>query len=73
MKEMTGISTADFIRNLRLDEAARLIRETDITVTQAAYSVGFNNQSHFSTVFHKRFGMTPTEYQAQKENPKPTR
>ena len=73
MKEMTGISTADFIRNLRLDEAARLIRETDITVTQAAYSVGFNNQSHFSTVFHKRFGMTPTEYQAQKKNPKPTR
>ncbi len=62
MKEITGISTGEFIRNLRLEQAARLIREGKINVTQVAYTVGFNNQSHFSTLFKKHFGSTPTEY-----------
>jgi AraC-like DNA-binding protein len=62
MKEITGISTSKFIRNLRLEQAARLIKERKINITQVAYSVGFNNQTHFSTVFKKHFGMTPTEY-----------
>jgi len=62
MKEITGISTSEFIRNLRLEQAARLIKERKINITQVAYSVGFNNQTHFSTVFKKHFGMTPTEY-----------
>ena len=62
MKEITGISTGEFIRNLRLEQAARLIQEGKINVTQVAYSVGFNNQTHFSTVFKRHYGMTPTEY-----------
>ena len=64
MKEITGISTSEFIRNLRLEQAARLIREKKLNITQVAYSVGFNNQTHFSTVFKKHFGVTPTEYAA---------
>ena len=70
MKEMTGVSTGDFIRNLRLDQAAALIVEGKVNVTQVAYSVGFNNQSHFSTIFRKHFGLTPSEYAVvhRKEN-----
>lgn len=71
MKEITGISAGDFIRNLRLEQAARLIVENKINVTQVAYAVGFNNQTHFSTVFKKHYGMTPTEYaEKKKENQK---
>ena len=66
MKEMTGISTSEFIRNLRLEQAARLIQERKINITQVAYAVGFNNQAHFSTVFKKHFGVTPTEYAENK-------
>ena len=62
MKEITGISTGEFIRNHRLQQAARLIREGKINIAQVAYSIGFNNQTYFSTVFKKHFGMTPTEY-----------
>ena len=62
MKEMTGISTSEFIRNIRLEQAAKLIKEGKINITQIAYSVGFNNQTHFSTVFKKHYGMTPSEY-----------
>lgn len=68
MKEMTGLSTSEFIRNVRLEQAARLIGNKKINITQVAYSVGFNNQAHFSTVFKKHFGMTPTEYAEMKQN-----
>jgi signal transduction histidine kinase/DNA-binding response OmpR family regulator/ligand-binding sensor domain-containing protein len=62
MKEITGISTGEFIRNLRMEQAARLIVKGDVNITQVAYAVGFNNQTHFSTAFKKHFGVTPKEY-----------
>lgn len=62
MKEITGISTSEFIRNIRLEQAARLLREQKINVTQVAYTVGFSNLAHFSTIFRKHFGIAPTEY-----------
>jgi signal transduction histidine kinase/ligand-binding sensor domain-containing protein/DNA-binding response OmpR family regulator len=62
MKDMTGIATGEFIRNLRLDQAAKLLKDNKVNITQVAYSVGFNNQTHFSTVFRKHFGMSPSEY-----------
>ena len=62
MKEMTGISTSEFIRNIRLEQAARLLREQKVNVTQVAYTVGFSNLAHFSTIFRKHFGVSPTEY-----------
>ena len=68
MKEITGISTSEYIRNIRIEHASRLIRDRKINITQVAYAVGFNNQAHFSTVFKKHFGMTPSEYAARGEN-----
>jgi DNA-binding response OmpR family regulator len=65
MKEITGISPSDFIRNIRLEEAARLIRENKTNLSQVAYAVGFTNQSHFSTIFKKQYGMPPSEYAAK--------
>jgi DNA-binding response OmpR family regulator len=62
MKEITGISTSEFIRNIRLEQAARLLREQKINVTQVAYTVGFSNLAHFSTIFRKQFGVSPSEY-----------
>ena len=65
MKELTGISTSEFIRNIRLEQAARLLKEQKINVTQVAYTVGFSNLAHFSTIFRKHFGVAPSEYAAQ--------
>lgn len=69
MKEMTGISTSEFIRNIRLEQAARLLKEQKINVTQVAYTVGFSNLAHFSTIFRKHFGVSPSEY-AESQNSK---
>ena len=65
MKELTGISTSEFIRNIRLEQAARLLREQKVNVTQVAYTVGFSNLAHFSTIFRKHFGISPSEYAEQ--------
>ena len=69
MKEITGISSGKFLRNLRMEQAARLLREGRINVSQVADSVGYNDQAHFSTAFKSHFGMSPTEYaEKSKEN-----
>ena len=65
MKELTGIPTSEFIRNIRLEQAARLLKEQKINVTQVAYTVGFSNLAHFSTIFRKHFGVAPSEYAEQ--------
>ena len=62
MKEMTGISTSEFIRNIRLEQAARLLKERHVNVSQVAYSLGFTNTGHFSKVFKQHFGVPPSEY-----------
>jgi DNA-binding response OmpR family regulator len=67
MKEMTGLPVSEFVRNIRLEQAVRLLEEQKINVTQVAYTVGFSNLAHFSTVFRKQFGVSPTEYMERKK------
>jgi AraC-like DNA-binding protein len=62
MKEMTGLSVTEFIRNIRLEQAARLLREQKLNVTQVAYTVGFSNLGYFSTIFRKHFGVSPRDF-----------
>ena len=68
MKEMTGLATGKFVRDIRMQQAARLIREGRVNISQVAYSVGFNDQAHFSTVFKTYYGMTPSDYANQPDN-----
>ena len=62
MKEITGISSGKFLRNLRMEQAARLLRESKVNVSQVAFKVGYADQAHFSTAFKTHFGMSPSEY-----------
>ncbi|MBQ9362745.1 MAG: response regulator [Bacteroidaceae bacterium] len=62
MKEMTGMATGRFLRNLRMEQAARLLCEGKINVSQVADKVGYIDQAHFFTAFKTHFGMSPSEY-----------
>ena len=62
MKEMTGLTVHDFIQNIRMEQAARLLTEQKINITQVAYAVGYSSQPSFSAAFRKHFGVSPTEY-----------
>lgn len=62
LKALTGNTTTEFVRNIRLKQAARLLKEKKINVSQIAYLVGFTNPTLFSIAFKKFYGCTPSEY-----------
>lgn len=62
LKELTGLSSGDFIRNIRLKQASNLLKDKKMNISQVAYAVGFSNQTHFSTTFKKFYGISPSEY-----------
>jgi YesN/AraC family two-component response regulator len=62
MKELTGQTPHDFIRNLRLKQAANLLANHGMNVTEVMYACGFSNSASFSTVFKKFYGMSPRDY-----------
>ncbi len=62
LKELTNYSTRDFIRNLRLKEAARLLGENKHSIAEVSDLTGFSNPNYFSTIFSQTFGMSPSEY-----------
>ena len=69
MKDIVGVAPSDYIRNVKLRKACEMLAKGDVDIAQVAYSLGFNAQSHFSTLFKRYTGMTPTEYRMQgKEN-----
>jgi len=67
VKAKTGKTVNQYIRELRLTKASKLIKETDLTIAEIAYKVGFGSASYFNKVFRKYYGITPGEYKTQKE------
>lgn len=54
----------EYVRAVRLHEAARLLRRPDLSVDAAATRAGFTSRSHFSRAFREMFGKTPGDYRA---------
>jgi len=65
LKELTNQSARDFIRGIRLKQAASLLKEKNLTISEVAYATGFSNLSHFSNTFKEFYGVSPTEYKEQ--------
>ena len=61
-KETTGMGVNDYLLHKRMDEACRLLRDTDTTVVGIAYEVGYTDCGYFNKIFKKRFSITPLEY-----------
>ncbi len=61
---IVGQTPAEYLRTTRLEAAQRLLMKTDMTITDIAMTVGFPSASHFSTVFQKHVGMTPTAFRS---------
>ena len=65
IRAITGQSAAGFVRSIRLNRAAQLLKQKHDNIGRIAYEVGFSNPSYFSSSFYKQFGMYPTEYVEQ--------
>ena len=62
LKALTGMSPSELIRRMRLETAARLLRQNNRSVTVVAFKVGFLSSSYFSKCFKEQYGKTPKEY-----------
>ncbi len=63
-KKHTGKTPYDYIIHMKIEKAKELLRRKDFTITQVCFQCGFNNHSHFTTLFKKRIGVTPSQYKA---------
>jgi signal transduction histidine kinase/DNA-binding response OmpR family regulator/ligand-binding sensor domain-containing protein len=62
LKTMTGLSPVEFIRNIRLKHACRMLEKPSMSVAEVAYVVGFSDPNYFALCFKTEFGTTPSDY-----------
>lgn len=62
IKKETGITAKDYIHNKMIEVAKKHVFETDKTINEIAFELGFKYPQHFSRVFKQKLGITPNEY-----------
>ena len=65
MLSITGSTPSEFIRQIRLRHAEVLLRKSQLTVSEVAYKVGFNNPRYFSKYFKEMYGVMPSQYKQE--------
>jgi signal transduction histidine kinase/DNA-binding response OmpR family regulator len=67
LKSVVGLSTTEFINNIRIKESVKLLLSGN-NISEAAYATGFSSPGYYTHCFKKIFGMSPTEYLANKKS-----
>jgi AraC-like DNA-binding protein len=62
VKNFTGFSPLNYLINIRISEAIKLLKRADVNVTSIALETGFYSSQHFSTTFKKLTGYTPSQF-----------
>ena len=65
VKMLTDLGPNEYINKLRMEKAAELLKQTDLSITVIAEQTGFSSSRYFSTAFKKYMGITPTQYKSQ--------
>jgi len=61
----TGMTFREYLQRIRLSHAENLLRNTSLSITEIAHRTGFTDSNHFTTQFHRRFGMPPRQYRRE--------
>ncbi|MDQ1090541.1 AraC family transcriptional regulator [Siphonobacter sp. SORGH_AS_1065] len=67
-KQVFGKGLYDYFQHLRMQEAARLLKEERLSVSETGYRLGFTNLSHFGRLFEECIGMKPKKWASQNEH-----
>ena len=62
VKQLTGLSPVEYIKNIRMKKAAMLLEQKKFSVAEVMYMVGFSSSSYFSKCFQNEFGVTPKQF-----------
>ncbi|MBO9201394.1 MULTISPECIES: helix-turn-helix transcriptional regulator [Niastella] len=65
-KELFGTGIHTYLQQLRLEKAKQLLLTTSMPITDITYHIGYSHVTHFTTLFKKEFGVTPTEFRNSK-------
>lgn len=66
-KQETGLTFHDYLTNIRLKEAECLLKQRKMTISEIAFSCGFNDSNYFSTKFKNLYGISPFRFRKQYE------
>ena len=66
-REKTGFGFSDYLAGVRITEAAKMLTDSDMDITNIATKCGFNDSSYFATVFKRIKGVTPVKYRKSRE------
>ena len=70
IREKSGKTFGDIVKNVRMKKARTLLKNTSATVESIAESVGYQNVEHFNRLFKKKYGMTPVQYRNREQSVK---
>ena len=62
-----GASPAYMLARMRLNEAKRLMKNTELSISEVAYRLGYCNPAYFTNVFRREIGKTPKAWRAHRE------
>ncbi|MCH5690580.1 helix-turn-helix transcriptional regulator [Niabella sp. W65] len=68
LRALTDMSVNEFIKLQRFKKAAALLQQTDMTVNEVSFTVGYDDRKYFSREFKKYFHMTPSEFSSKSKN-----
>lgn len=67
-KKETGVNFSEYVNNIRIRNAKKMLELTDDTIANISFQAGFNNVTYFNRLFKKIEGLSPSEYRALKQN-----
>ncbi len=62
LKSLTGLAPVDLVKEIRLNKSVELLKNTDMTISEIAFTVGFKEAGYYGKCFRKKYNQTPTEY-----------
>ncbi|WP_430409342.1 helix-turn-helix domain-containing protein [Kordia sp.] len=65
-KALFGRTVSNFIKNVRVELAEKLIKTSDLSISEIVYTIGFSSRSYFSKIFKEKYNCSPKEYQDSK-------
>lgn len=68
IKSLTGLSPIDFIKDIKLQRAARLLESGEYMIKEVAFMIGISDMKHFREIFKTKFGLSPSEYRNKSKN-----
>ncbi len=62
IKQLTNQTPNDFLKNIRLEQAKKLLLDSNLNINEIAYSTGFSSPKYFRECFKKQYGESPSDF-----------